>query len=353
MAALRSKMHILLDAERLAEEERKEPQRAIVAELGELAQRVSDVLPPARGSMPAERVESVELHEIARDAVDRARRRAPALRFELDIEPAVILNSPGAGVQGGPQRHRQCAYLERRGRRDRPPTPRVGTRPGHRQPGYGGPRRVRDRRQRSRRRRSPTDLIRTSPKGPDAQARICANRPSRGPDTKLSTRRSSTVAETSGAGDAGVRVLGIEYHEVASASPQRFGSPTNESRQRGVPKLLRRRSRARPAPAIPSSDVRERESGCLRDPDEERTARVVRDGLPGPRSRLPHASPDPWPSDARRSGSGDRPVCEVLTSQGVAARSRELGPRQSPSFDCEPCAFWGELAQVRVPAGST
>ena len=55
---------------------------------------MSDVLQLARGSMPAERVEAVELHEIVHDAVDRARRRAPAMRFQLDIDPAVILNSP-------------------------------------------------------------------------------------------------------------------------------------------------------------------------------------------------------------------------------------------------------------------
>lgn len=94
MAALRSNIQIFLDAERLPEEERRELQRAIVDELDELAQLVSDVLQLARGSMPAERVESVYLHEIVEDAVERARRRAPAVRFEVDIEPTVILNSP-------------------------------------------------------------------------------------------------------------------------------------------------------------------------------------------------------------------------------------------------------------------
>jgi two-component system sensor histidine kinase MprB len=94
MAALRSNIQIFLDADRLPEEERRELQRAIVDELDELAQLVSDVLQLARGSMPAERVEPVYLDEIVQDAVDRARRRAPARRFQLDIESAVILNSP-------------------------------------------------------------------------------------------------------------------------------------------------------------------------------------------------------------------------------------------------------------------
>jgi two-component system, OmpR family, sensor histidine kinase MprB len=94
MAALRSNIQIFLDAEMLPEGERRELQQAIVAELDELAQLVSDVLQLARGSMPAERVEPVELHEVVAEAVDRAHRRAPAMRFELELEPTVILNSP-------------------------------------------------------------------------------------------------------------------------------------------------------------------------------------------------------------------------------------------------------------------
>jgi two-component system, OmpR family, sensor histidine kinase MprB len=94
MAALRSNIQIFLDAERLPEGERRELQRAIVEELDELAKLVSDVLQLARGSMPTERVELVEVHEIVRDAVDRGRRRAPDARFELDVEPTMILNSP-------------------------------------------------------------------------------------------------------------------------------------------------------------------------------------------------------------------------------------------------------------------
>ena len=61
MAALRSNIQIFLDAERLPEEERRDLQRAIMAELDELAQLLSDVLQLARGSMPGERVEPVDL----------------------------------------------------------------------------------------------------------------------------------------------------------------------------------------------------------------------------------------------------------------------------------------------------
>lgn len=94
MAALRSNIQIFLDADRLPDHERRELQQAIVAELDELATLVSDVLQLARGSMPSARLEPVELHEIVHEAADRTRRRAPAIRLELDLEPTVILNSP-------------------------------------------------------------------------------------------------------------------------------------------------------------------------------------------------------------------------------------------------------------------
>lgn len=94
MAALRSNIQIFLDAERLPENERRDLQAAIVAELDELAKLVSDVLQLARGSMPADRVEPVHLDEVVHDAVGRARRRAPAVRFQVDVQPSMILNSP-------------------------------------------------------------------------------------------------------------------------------------------------------------------------------------------------------------------------------------------------------------------
>ena len=94
MAALRSNIQVFLDAERLPADERRELQDAILAELDDLTQLVADVLELARGSTPSEHTEPVELDGVVRDAVDRTRRRAPATKFELDIEPTVIDNSP-------------------------------------------------------------------------------------------------------------------------------------------------------------------------------------------------------------------------------------------------------------------
>jgi two-component system sensor histidine kinase MprB len=102
LAALRSNIQIFLEAERLPQEDREELQTAIVAEVDDLTQLVSDVLELARGAAPSDAVEQVELDGLVRDAVARTQRRAPALSFELEIEPTLIMNTPdrvGRAVQ--------------------------------------------------------------------------------------------------------------------------------------------------------------------------------------------------------------------------------------------------------------
>jgi two-component system, OmpR family, sensor histidine kinase MprB len=94
MAALRSNIQIFLDAQRLDEQERKELQDSIVAELDELTQLVSDVLQLARGTAPSEHTEPVELDAIVREVVSRTLRRAPQIEFDLVLESTVIVNSP-------------------------------------------------------------------------------------------------------------------------------------------------------------------------------------------------------------------------------------------------------------------
>jgi two-component system, OmpR family, sensor histidine kinase MprB len=86
IAALRSDIQIFLDAERLPATERVALQRSIVAELDELTQLVADVLELARGSSLDGAAEPLELDLIVREAVERARRRAPALRFAVELE---------------------------------------------------------------------------------------------------------------------------------------------------------------------------------------------------------------------------------------------------------------------------
>jgi two-component system, OmpR family, sensor histidine kinase MprB len=90
IAALRSDIQIFLDAERLPAGERVALQHSIVAELDELTQLVSDVLELARGSSLDGAAEPLELDLIVREAVGRARRRAPALRFSVELDPTEL-----------------------------------------------------------------------------------------------------------------------------------------------------------------------------------------------------------------------------------------------------------------------
>ncbi len=94
MAALRSNIQIFLEAQRLPQEEREELQQAIIAELDELTQLVSDVLDLARGAAPSDHVEQVELDTVVREAIGRTQRRAPELRFETDLQETLIDNAP-------------------------------------------------------------------------------------------------------------------------------------------------------------------------------------------------------------------------------------------------------------------
>ncbi|HUZ28619.1 MAG TPA: HAMP domain-containing sensor histidine kinase [Solirubrobacteraceae bacterium] len=94
IAALRSNIQIFLDAGRLPPEERVSLQESILAELDELTQIVADVVELARGTQPSTDRESIELDSVVRDAIQRTQRRAPQLRFQLDLEPTVIEGAP-------------------------------------------------------------------------------------------------------------------------------------------------------------------------------------------------------------------------------------------------------------------
>ena len=94
MAALRSNIQIFLESERLPTAERENLQQAILAELDELNQVVADVVELARGSAATTPPEPVELDALAAEAVERAQRRAPGLKFDLQLEPTVVEGVP-------------------------------------------------------------------------------------------------------------------------------------------------------------------------------------------------------------------------------------------------------------------
>jgi two-component system sensor histidine kinase MprB len=94
ISALRTNIQIFLEAERLPLAERDDMRRAIIEELDELTQLVSDVVELARGSEPSEQIECVRLDELVAEAVSRTRRRATELELDVELEPTLIENAP-------------------------------------------------------------------------------------------------------------------------------------------------------------------------------------------------------------------------------------------------------------------
>ena len=93
ISSLRANIQILGEAERLPAEDQASLRADIVAELDELTALVGDVVELARGAEPEGTRDEVRLDAVVRAAAETARRRSE-IRFELDLEPTVVV---GAG----------------------------------------------------------------------------------------------------------------------------------------------------------------------------------------------------------------------------------------------------------------
>ena len=94
IAALRTNIQIFLEADRLGPDERVAMQASIIAELDDLTQLVADVVELARGTEPSETLEVLRLDELVESALARARRRAPGLEFQAQLQPTLVENVP-------------------------------------------------------------------------------------------------------------------------------------------------------------------------------------------------------------------------------------------------------------------
>jgi two-component system sensor histidine kinase MprB len=90
IATLRANLQLMRDEELLSSADRDAIRVDMIEELDELTRLVSDVVELARGSKQTEEPGEVRLDQIAADAVERAQRRGPSLRFEADLEPTLI-----------------------------------------------------------------------------------------------------------------------------------------------------------------------------------------------------------------------------------------------------------------------
>jgi two-component system sensor histidine kinase MprB len=90
IATIRANLQLMRDERLLSPEDRAALRADVIEELDELTALVGDVVELARGSKPSGERGDVRLDSIVRDAVERARRRAPRLSFHQVIEPTLV-----------------------------------------------------------------------------------------------------------------------------------------------------------------------------------------------------------------------------------------------------------------------
>jgi two-component system sensor histidine kinase MprB len=97
MTSLRTNLDLLAQASTeggLSDFDRDELVDDVRAQLEELAGLVNDLVELAREEPPQYSAEPVELSDVASRSVERVRRRAPGLTYDLDLQPWVVLGEP-------------------------------------------------------------------------------------------------------------------------------------------------------------------------------------------------------------------------------------------------------------------
>ena len=90
ISSIRANLQLMRDEEQLSPEDRAALRQDVIDELDDLTALVSDVVELARGSKQWGELGEVRLDQIVEASVGRARRRAPELEFDLDVEPALV-----------------------------------------------------------------------------------------------------------------------------------------------------------------------------------------------------------------------------------------------------------------------
>jgi two-component system, OmpR family, sensor histidine kinase MprB len=90
VTSLRTNMEVLLAGAELEEGERRALLRDMVGQSEELSALVGDLIELARGDAADPPVEDVALDGVVAEAIERARRHAPHVRFRADLEPCLI-----------------------------------------------------------------------------------------------------------------------------------------------------------------------------------------------------------------------------------------------------------------------
>jgi two-component system, OmpR family, sensor histidine kinase MprB len=94
LASLKTNLEVLLTDRALPPAERQELLQDLVEQTDELTLLVGDIVDLARKGEPAEAYDDVPVHELVERAVARARRHAPDIEYELEVEPLVVHGVP-------------------------------------------------------------------------------------------------------------------------------------------------------------------------------------------------------------------------------------------------------------------
>jgi two-component system sensor histidine kinase MprB len=90
ITSLRTNIEVLAEAESMPADERARLLSDVEEQVGELGALVADLIELGRGDGPRQETEDVRLDELVEEAVARAQRHAPRVRFEAELEPAVV-----------------------------------------------------------------------------------------------------------------------------------------------------------------------------------------------------------------------------------------------------------------------
>jgi two-component system sensor histidine kinase MprB len=90
ITSLRTNIEVLAESEALPADERARLLADVEEQTTELGMLVADLIEMARGDEPSHDTEDVRLDDLVGEAVARARRHAPGVAFEVELEPAVV-----------------------------------------------------------------------------------------------------------------------------------------------------------------------------------------------------------------------------------------------------------------------
>jgi two-component system sensor histidine kinase MprB len=94
VTSLRTNIEILQQAEGMELAERRRLLSDVVEQIEELTLLINDLIELARGEEPFAAAEDVRLDVLVGEVVERARRHAPAARFELALQPTIVPGVP-------------------------------------------------------------------------------------------------------------------------------------------------------------------------------------------------------------------------------------------------------------------